>query len=157
MAPGGEPATLRLTWPGALLVALVPTVLGGLLDGVFGVGYGNLTRIGFVAGCVVAALRVRTRDLAPLAVTPPLVFVVGVTVVETVRSWGGNWVRNEVVAVTMALAGAPRWVAAGTVATVLIAGGRTLLPRFSRRRAGRRRQPRNPAGQQSASDATPRH
>lgn len=155
MPAGGESASLRLTWPGALLVALVPTVLGGLLDGVFGVGYGSLTGIGFVVGCVVAALGVRTRDLVALAVTPPLVFAVGVTLVETLRSWGtGNWVRNEIIALTMALAGDARWVAAGTVATVLIAAGRSLYARWGK---GPTRQPRKPPGQRGTAHRTTGH
>lgn len=117
---------LRLTAFGALLVVLVPTVLGGLLDGVFTAGYGALTAAGFVVGCLVAAARTRPRDLLALAVTPPLLFVTGVALAETVRSWGsGDWFRNHVVAVTTALAGDAFWVVSATAATALVALARS--------------------------------
>ncbi len=138
MPTGGEPASLRLTAPGALLVALVPTVLGALADVASGVGYGALTGVGFAGGCVAAALRVRRRDLVAVAVCPPLVFVAGVALAEGLRSWGtDSWIRNEVVALTAALSGEALWVAVGTVATVLVAAGRGLRPP---RGAGTRRQ-----------------
>lgn len=115
-------AEIRLTAPGAMLLILVPTVLGGLLDGLFGVGYGILTGLGFLAGCVVAVLKTRPRDLAPLAVTPPLLFVAGVAIAETLRSLGtDSWLRNQVVAITTALAANALWIAIGTGAVLIVA------------------------------------
>lgn len=136
-APGSGAAGPRLTGLGALLVVLVPAVLGGLLDGLFGSGYGVLIGVGFTGGCVYAAVKTRTRDLPAVMVTPPLLFVVAVGIAETVRSWGSDsWFRNQVVAVTVALAGDAFWIVAGTGAALVIAAVRW----FSRADARSQRQ-----------------
>lgn len=137
---GNGAAQPRLTGLGAVLVVLVPAVLGALLDGLFGSGYGILTGIGFAAGCFCAAIKTRTRDLPIVMVTPPLLFVVAVGIAETVRSWGGDsWLRDQVVAVTIALAGDAFWIIASTGATVVIAAVRwfSRAPRSDARGGGR--------------------
>lgn len=130
---------LQLTAPGAILVIVVPTVLGGLLDGLFSSGYGILTGLAFTGGCLVAAVKTRPCDLLLLAVVPPVLFVAAVAIAETIRSWGsGGWLRNEVVAVTIALAGDAFWIVAGTVATTLLAAARWSARRPHPRASGQR-------------------
>lgn len=127
-APAGAPAPrIRLTAAGAALVVLIPTVLGGLADSVVGVGYGALTGVSFLTGCVVAATRTRVRDLPILALSPPSLFVFGVAAVEALHSWGtDSWMRQEILAVVTALAGNALWIAAGTAATAVISASRWL-------------------------------
>lgn len=150
-APGAGSSGVRLTAFGALLAVFVPTLLGGLLDGVFTPGYGACTAVGFVFGCLAAAARARTEALLALAVSTPLLFVAGVAAAETLRSWGsGNWFRNEVVAITMALAGNAVWIVAAAAATGLIA--------LTRSYTARRTAPSNarPVHQQSGRHDHPR-
>ena len=132
------PSTLRgvrLTAPGAVLLVFVATVAGGLLDSLFGVGYGVLTGLSFATASVVAALKMRPSDLTILAVTPPLLFVAGVAVAETLRSLGtDSWFRNEVVAITAALAGDALWIVIGTGAVLVIALARLAGDRGRTRR-----------------------
>lgn len=133
-APG-----LHLTAPGAVLVILVPTVLGGLLDGLFSSGYGILTGLTFTAGCLAAALKTRPRDLLLVAVAPPVLFVAAVAIAETIRSWSSDgWLRNEVVAITIALAGDAFWIVAGTVITAVLAAARWSARKPHPRAAGQR-------------------
>lgn len=148
-APRARSPGVRLTAFGALLSVFVSTFLGGLLDGVFTPGYGALTAVGFVLGCVTAAARARTGALLVLTVSPPLVFVAGVTAAETVRSWGsGHWFRDAGIAVTTALAGNAFWAVAGTAATALIAlargyaARRAVHTRSARQSTGRANPPR---------------
>lgn len=116
---------VRLTAAGAVLIIVVATFVGGLLDSVFGVGYGFATGACFVVACVGTAVTIRDSDIVTLAVTPPLLFTIGLAAAETVRSWGsGNWLRNEAVALSMGLAGNALWLVAGTLAMALIAFGR---------------------------------
>lgn len=139
---GARTPGVTLTAPGGLLVVLVPTVLAGLFDAAVTVGYGAVTGIAFLVGCVVAAARTRTRDLAILAVSPPWLFVLGIVLAETVRTWGaGTWVRQDILAVVTALSGNALWIAAGALAAAIIGTSRWVRSTRQRRsRAARRPQ-----------------
>lgn len=133
-------ATLALTAPGALLLVLGLTVLGGLLDGLFRTGYGVLTGLCFACGCVLAAAKTRPRDLLPVAVTLPLLFALGVAGAEMLRGWGsGHWVRSETATVALTLASHAPWLLSGTTVALVIAAARELAGRHRLRRATQRR------------------
>lgn len=128
---------VTLTALGGLLVVLIPTVLAGLFDAAVTVGYGAVTGFVFLVGCVVAAARTRTRDLALLAASPPWLFALGVVLAETVRTWGtGNWVRQDMLAVVTALSGNALWIAAGALAAAIICTTRWVRSTPQRRSGG---------------------
>lgn len=62
---GADRAGLRLTARGAIVLLFAITLVGQVV---------LPSGLGFIAGCLAAALLVRPRDLLPLVVTPPLVY-----------------------------------------------------------------------------------
>ncbi|MGH3321832.1 MAG: DUF6542 domain-containing protein [Streptosporangiaceae bacterium] len=121
-------AAIALTAPGGVAAIVVPTLFGTLVDGLWHGGIGAATGVGFVIGCAFAAVKTRRRDLATIAITPPMLFACVVVVAETFAWWGsGNWIRHEVLALTTALATDAPWLLLGTLAAVVIGLPRGLI------------------------------
>ncbi|WP_433497969.1 DUF6542 domain-containing protein [Sphaerimonospora sp. CA-214678] len=115
---GADRAGLKLTARGAIVLLFVITLVG---QAVLPSG------LGFVAGCLAAALLVRPRDLLPLVVTPPLVFFVAALLVEGVGSLvSGSIPRTLGVGLFTALSSGAPWLFAGTALTLVIAWRRGL-------------------------------
>lgn len=121
-----------LTATGAVAVALLCGLVGGAVDVLTGPGLREVFAVGFVTGCVVAALTVHREDLVAAVVMPPLVYVVLALVggaVERTAASGSFLTRQALELVNALVMGAP----------VLLAGtGLALLIALGRRVGGRR-------------------
>ncbi|GIH69217.1 DUF6542 domain-containing protein [Sphaerimonospora thailandensis] len=125
---GADRAGLRLTARGAIALLFVITLLGQAM---------LPSGVGFVAGCLAAALLVRPRDLLPLVVTPPLVFFVAALLVEGVHSLASGSVPQTLgVGLFTALSSGAPWLFAGTALTLLIAWRRGLPANVRELRGG---------------------
>lgn len=73
-----------------MAVALVTSLIGGLVDvaggGVIGTGFA----VGFVAGCLLGAVLVRRRDLRVVVVMGPLVCAAALVVAEVLGGAAGS-------------------------------------------------------------------
>ena len=67
---------VALTGMGAVALAFVVTLIGGSFDLLTGPGLRRGFAIALVAGAVLAAMLVRTKDLVTVAVAPPLIYIV---------------------------------------------------------------------------------
>lgn len=117
MTGAGRPG-LRLTARGAIVLLFLITLLG---QAVLPSGPG------FVAGCLVAVLLVRPRDLLAFAVTPPLVFFVAALLVEAAQSLGSDSVPQALgLGLFTALSSGAPWLFGGSALTLVIAWRRGL-------------------------------
>lgn len=115
-----------LTATGAVAVALLCGLVGGAVDVLTGPGLREVFAVGFVTGCVVAALTVHREDLVAAVVMPPLVYVVLALVggaVERTAASGSFLTRQALELVNALVMGAPVLMA-GTGLALLIALGR---------------------------------
>lgn len=115
-----------LTATGAVAVALLCGLVGGAVDVLTGPGLREVFAVGFVTGCVVAALTVHREDLVAAVVMPPLVYVVLALVggaVERTAASGSFLTRQALELVNALVMGAPVLLA-GTGLALLIALGR---------------------------------
>ncbi|MFC0862028.1 DUF6542 domain-containing protein [Sphaerimonospora cavernae] len=125
---GADRAGLRLTARGAIALLFVITLLGQAI---------LPSGVGFVAGCLAAALLVRPRDLLPLVVTPPLVFFIAALLVEGVHSLASGSVPQTLgVGLFTALSSGAPWLFAGTALALLIAWRRGLPANVRELRGG---------------------
>lgn len=125
---GAERAGLKLTARGAIVLLFVITVVG---QAVLPSG------LGFVIGCLAAALLVRPRDLLAHVVTPPLVFFVAALLVEGIGSlFSGSVSRTLGVGLFTALSSGAPWLFAGTALTLVIAWRRGLPANVRELRGG---------------------
>ena len=104
-----------LTAVGAVGIALLLGIIGGMIDVLTGPGLREVFAVGFVAGCVVAAITVHREDLVAAVVMPPLVYVVlaflGGLVERTAKT--GSFLTQQVIEMANALVlGAPVLLAA---------------------------------------------
>ena len=111
-----------LTATGAVVVALVLGLAGGAVDVLTGSGLREVFAVGFVTGCVLAALTVHREDLVAVVVMPPLVYAVlvlsGGAVEKTATS--GSFLSRQVIELANALIlGAPVLMAATGAALVV--------------------------------------
>lgn len=79
-----------LTATGAVALALVLGMAGGLVDVLTGPGLRTVFAICFVAGCGLAALLVHREDLVAAVVIPPLVYCVLALLAGAVESTVGS-------------------------------------------------------------------
>jgi Flp pilus assembly protein TadB len=118
----------RLTERGAVL-----TMAGCFLIGLLGaawLGWGVLAGLAFVAGCVLAAWYASPPGLLTVVVSPPLLFLGAVVLVNAMTGPGGFFL-SVVLGSVVTLAGAAPWLAMGMILTVIIALARG-LPRCIR-------------------------
>ena len=118
----------RLTERGAVL-----TMAGCFLIGLLGaawLGWGVLAGLAFVAGCVLAAWYASPPGLLTVVVSPPLLFLGAVVLVNAMTGPGGFFL-SVVLGSVVTLAGAAPWLAVGMILTVIIALARG-LPRCIR-------------------------
>lgn len=78
----------QLTGAGAVAVALVTSLVGGLMDLSTGGVIGGAFGAGFVGGCLLGAALVRRRDLRVVVVMGPLVCTTTLVAAELVGSAG---------------------------------------------------------------------
>ena len=112
-----------LTAAGAVLVIAVLGVVGGAYDLLTGTGLRTVFGLFFVAGCGLAALLVRQRDLRAAVVMPPLVYVALALLagaVEDVPGAGSLLSRQALGLVNAVVLGAPV-VLGGTALAVAVA------------------------------------
>jgi hypothetical protein len=131
--PGKAPeqaasAAARLTERGAVL-AMAGCFLIGLLAAAW-LGWGVLAGLAFVAGCVLAAWYASPPSLLTVVVSPPLLFLGAVVLVNAMTGSGGLFL-SVVLGSVVTLAGAAPWLAVGMILTVIIAMTRG-LPRCIR-------------------------
>jgi hypothetical protein len=79
-----------LTATGAVALALLLGLAGGAVDVLTGTGLREVFAIGFVSGCLLAALTVHREDLLATVVMPPLVYVVLALVAGAVERTTGT-------------------------------------------------------------------
>lgn len=99
-----------LTATGAVIVVLVLGLVGGAIDVATGSGLREVFAVGFVVGCVFAALTVHREDLFATIVLPPLVYVVLVVLAGLTESTAtqGSLVTRQLIGLANALIlGAP--------------------------------------------------
>jgi len=118
----------RLTERGAVLT-MAGCFLVGLLAATW-LGWGVLAGLAFVAGCVLAAWYASPASLLTVVVTPPLLFLGAVVLVNAMTGSGGFFL-SVVLGSVVTLAGAAPWLAVGMILTVIIAMARG-LPRCIR-------------------------
>jgi len=128
-APGRAAARApRLTERGAVLT-MAGCFLIGLLAATW-LGWGVLAGLAFVVGCVLAAWYAAPPGLLTVVVSPPLLFLGAVVLVNAMTGPGGFFL-SVVLGSVVTLAGAAPWLAMGMILTVIIALARG-LPRCIR-------------------------
>jgi len=126
--PPGKTARLTLTERGAVLT-MAGCFLIGLLAATW-LGWGVLAGLAFVAGCVLTAWYASPPSLLTVVVSPPLLFLGAVVLVNAMTGSGGL-LLSVVLGSVVTLAGAAPWLAVGMILTVIIAWARG-LPRCIR-------------------------
>ena len=133
--PRLEPkSSVRLTGRGALAL-LFALCFGTQLIAAW-TGWGTLAGAAFVCGCGVVTYYTKTSGLRMVVVTPPLVFLVGCALAETLTE-PGTFLAAEQTLVTLGTS-AP-WLFTATALTVVVAIGRGYRPTLPRRSADRPR------------------
>ena len=122
-----------MSTPAAVAVLVVSTALGALLDAARGGTLG--LSLGFLAGCVLAALLVRRRGLLAVCVAPPLAFA-GVLAAVTVATAPGALTARALALGTETVVLFPV-LATGTGAAVVVAVVRAVGERPAGTRARR--------------------
>lgn len=110
---------VTLTGRGGVVVVFAFTLLGAIVDGLFGTrsAQGFL----FVAGCLLAALTTRRTDLLTLVVSPPLLFFLVSLVVAVTGSLGErSFVISLLLTLATSLTSSVPWLFLGAVLVVLI-------------------------------------
>lgn len=111
-----------LTATGGVLVALLLGLAGGAIDLLTGSGLREGFAVGFVTGCVAAALSVHREDLMASIVMPPLLYVVLALGAGIAQGSGGSgsFLRRQALELVNALViGAPILMAATGAALVV--------------------------------------
>jgi hypothetical protein len=108
----------RLTERGAVLT-MAGCFLIGLLAAAW-LGWAVLAGLAFVAGCVLAAGYASPPGLLTVVVSPPLLLLGAVVLVNAMTGSGGL-LLSAVLGSVVALAGIAPWLAAGMILTVIIA------------------------------------
>jgi hypothetical protein len=122
-APEQAASPARLTERGAVLT-MAGCFLIGLLAATW-LGWGVLAGLAFVAGCVVAAWYSSPPNLLTVVVSPPLLFLGAVVLVNAMTGSGGFFL-SVVLGSVVTLAGIAPWLAVGMILTVIIAWARGL-------------------------------
>jgi len=107
-----------LTMAGCFLIGLLAAAW---------LGWAVLAGLAFVAGCVLAAWYASPQGLLTVVVSPPLLFLGALVLVNAMTGSGGLFLSVVLGSVVM-LAGIAPWLAAGMTLTVIIASVRGLPP-----------------------------
>ncbi|CAM4066130.1 DUF6542 domain-containing protein [Kibdelosporangium persicum] len=129
-----------LPWWGAVLLALLLTAAGAVIDKGRLVDDQRLTEFGlyhalFLAGCVLAVLGVRRRNLFGPMVQPPLIFAVTFVLVQflardsNAAGAAESGSRKLIFNVALPLASSFPWMAGATVATIVLGVIRLFMQR----------------------------
>lgn len=113
----------------ALLVVIVVTLLGILIDAVRGQQLGSGFNIGIIAGSVIGILVVRRSGMFPVVVAPPIVYSLGAGISLYVRSSGLHDRGVLIDAATNWLVYGFPAIAAASAAVLIIAGIRLIARR----------------------------
>jgi hypothetical protein len=122
---------IRLTGRGAI-VALLGLTFAGLLVS----DWVSLSLLGdatFIAACVAIAMYTKPSDLLPVAVCPPLVFLIACACAKVATSAGG---MSAAEGTLVTLGNSAPWLFAGTAATVAVGLRRGLLGNLRELRRG---------------------
>ncbi|SMD15644.1 hypothetical protein SAMN05661093_05308 [Kibdelosporangium aridum] len=135
-----------LPWWGAVLLALLLSAVGAVIDKSRLVDDQRLTGFGiyhalFLAGCVLAVLGVRRRNLFGPMVQPPLIFAATFIPVQFMREPAASGAsesgsRKLIFEVALPLASSFPWMAGATVATIALGVIRLFVQRNPDGRAG---------------------
>ncbi|MCF2534080.1 DUF6542 domain-containing protein, partial [Yinghuangia soli] len=131
-----------LTAPGAFVVSLGGTLLGGLADHLATDKLGAVFGTVFLATCVLVAVKTRIRDLAAAVIAPPLAFALTILLLSVVfpSDNGEGFLLRTVLDMFTALTFKAGLLWGGTALAAAIA-----FVRFrADREASRRRSPRDP-------------
>lgn len=112
-----------VTATGAVLIALLIGAAGALADLLTGNGLRELFAVGFVTGCVAAAVTAHREDLVATVVMPPLLYValvLGVGFVDRPPG-GGSLLGSQVIALANALVMGAPVLGAATLAALIVA------------------------------------
>ncbi|MGO9782687.1 MAG: DUF6542 domain-containing protein [Streptosporangiaceae bacterium] len=142
--PAGSPGprenaaapAIRLTGRGGILALMVLAFLGLLGSDL--VGWGLLSNVTFVAGCIAIASYARPTDLLPVTVCPPLAFFVACVCSNLITSSDGTSAAEGIL---VTLADSAPWLFLGTALTIVIALRRGLLDNIRVLRHGLQGQP----------------
>ncbi|GAA2860982.1 hypothetical protein GCM10010517_19600 [Streptosporangium fragile] len=116
---------VRLTVRGAVALVLTSTLLGYVLQAVFGPA--TLTGLAFAVGCVAAVMLVNRRDLLSLVVSPPLIFFAATVAAQAVRSlFAPTPIQAFGLGMFTALSGQAPWLFGGSLLVLVIAWRRGL-------------------------------
>jgi hypothetical protein len=124
-----------LPWWAAVLLALVLSAAGALLDSSRLVDDQRLNSLGlyqiaFLAGCVLAVLAVRRRNLFGPMVQPPLIFAATFIPIQlTSRTSTETGTKKLIFEVGLPLASSFPWMAGATAATIVLGVIRLLIQR----------------------------
>ncbi|WP_271220065.1 DUF6542 domain-containing protein [Streptosporangium carneum] len=129
---GGERANdrkqkngVRLTGRGAIALVVAFTLLGRILQAVFGPS--ALVGVAFLAGCAGAVALVNRRDLLSLVVSPPLAFFAATLVAEAVASLSAPTpIQAFGLGMFTALSAGAPWLFAGSLLVLVVAWRRGL-------------------------------
>ncbi|MGJ0120463.1 DUF6542 domain-containing protein [Williamsia sp. MIQD14] len=166
------PTVRGVPWWGAVLIAVVPTVAGAIIDASNTDGLSTTYRILYFVGCVAAVLAVRRRSLFTAISQPPLIaFGVALVTLYLLKADSGSGLRQLILNVMLPIAKTFPLMAWTFVAVAVLGVGRALLtrgrpestPRRSARHhatkaAGRRRTrpATTPGGERSTTDPASR-
>ena len=132
------PTVRGVPWWGAVLVALVPTVIGAVVDGSGQPEVANTYRVLYFIGCVAAVLLVRRRSLFTAVTQPPLV-AFGVAIVFYLAKVGtGGGLKNLIIDVLLPIAKLFPLMAWTFVAVLVLGLGRWFLTRSDADKAPKR-------------------
>jgi hypothetical protein len=122
-----------LPWWAAILLPLVTTAVGAYADLTFNHGLGLPFQIAYAAGCVLAVLLVRRRNLFGPMVQPPLIMLFAASPVALLQLSGasslGSQLVSQALAFSVPLVNNFVWQAGVTIATVVIGLIRLILTR----------------------------
>ncbi|MGZ8176566.1 DUF6542 domain-containing protein [Williamsia sp. SKLECPSW1] len=99
------PTVRGVPWWGAVLVALVPTALGALIDGGSSGALSTWFRVLYVMGCVAAVLAVRRKALFTAITQPPLIaFAVALVALYSLEADSSSGIRGLIINVMLPIA-----------------------------------------------------
>ncbi|WP_188489672.1 Yip1 family protein [Williamsia phyllosphaerae] len=133
------PTVRGVPWWGAVLVALVPTVIGAVIDGSGQSELATTFRVLYFIGCVAAVLLVRRRSLFTAVTQPPLVaFGVAVITFYLVKPGGEGGLKDLIINVLLPIAKLFPLMAWTFAAVLLLGLGRWFLTRSLAEKAPKR-------------------
>src|SRR4051812_21559755 len=91
-----------LPWWAAILLPLVTTAVGAYADLTFNHGLGLPFQIAYAAGCVLAVLLVRRRNLFGPMVQPPLIMLFAASPVALLQLSGASSLGSQLVSQALA-------------------------------------------------------